>query len=121
MRWTDKDTRRLVYMREVERRPWAKIAACFPERSHQSCEVRYWYIHHRMLDAGERFAPDRTAKPQQAAARSPTKSPTSYHALITDRELRSRIETQGITAGLLGDPLPGRSALDKKRPSTIAQ
>jgi hypothetical protein len=41
--------------------------------------------------------------------------PTSR--LILDAELRSRISEQGITAGLLGDPPSGRSALDRKRAS----
>jgi hypothetical protein len=39
--------------------------------------------------------------------------PTSK--LILDAELRARISEQGITAALLGDPRPGRSALDRKR------
>lgn len=40
---------------------------------------------------------------------------TSTHMLVADCELRARIGLQGITAGLLGDPIPGRSALDQKR------
>lgn len=39
---------------------------------------------------------------------------TSTAKLMLDAELRMRIGAQGITAGLLGDPLPGRSALDLK-------
>lgn len=39
---------------------------------------------------------------------------TSTAKLVMDAELRSRIEVQGVTAGLLGDPMPGRSALDRK-------
>lgn len=35
-------------------------------------------------------------------------------ALREAAELRSRIALQGLTAGLLGDPLPGRSALDER-------
>lgn len=34
--------------------------------------------------------------------------------LPLDAELRGRIQMQGATAGLMGDPVPGRSALDKK-------
>lgn len=41
--------------------------------------------------------------------------PTSTAKLRMDAELRERIGVLGITAGLLGDPLPGRSALDRKR------
>lgn len=40
---------------------------------------------------------------------------TSTAMLVMDAELRSRISELGITGGLLGDPAPGRSALDKKR------
>lgn len=40
---------------------------------------------------------------------------TSTSKLVMDAELRSRISEQGITAGLLGDPRPGRSALDAKK------
>lgn len=50
------------------------------------------------------------ARPAKPSARS-----TSTARLVMDAELRSRIELQGITAGLLGDPMPGRSALDRKR------
>lgn len=39
----------------------------------------------------------------------------STAVLMLDAELRNRIAEFGITAGLLGDPPPGRSALDKKR------
>lgn len=39
---------------------------------------------------------------------------TSTAKLVMDAELRSRIELQGVTAGLLGDPMPGRSALDRR-------
>ena len=39
---------------------------------------------------------------------------TSTIRYALDAELRGRIATQGVTAGLLGDPLPGRSALDKR-------
>lgn len=44
---------------------------------------------------------------------------TSTAKLVMDAELRSRIEVQGITGGLLGDPMPGRSALDRKRAGEI--
>jgi hypothetical protein len=40
---------------------------------------------------------------------------TSTQSLQFAAEMLVRVGSQGITAGLLGDPLPGRSALDKKR------
>lgn len=39
----------------------------------------------------------------------------STSKLVMDAELRARISEQGITAGLLGDPRPGRSALDRMK------
>lgn len=53
------------------------------------------------------------AKPAQDAGYA--RSSISTAKLVMDAELRSRIAVMGITGGLLGDPLPGRSALDKKR------
>lgn len=50
----------------------------------------------------------------QAAPAPPSVRRVSTAALIADAELRTRIALQGITAGLLGDPLPGRSALDRR-------
>lgn len=35
--------------------------------------------------------------------------------MVSDAELRARIEILGPTGGLLGDPLPGRSALDQRK------
>jgi hypothetical protein len=40
---------------------------------------------------------------------------TSTAMLVADAELRSRIAVLGITGGLLGDPEPGRSALDRRK------
>lgn len=48
------------------------------------------------------------------SAKLPRARRVSTHVLVTDAELRSKIELQGPTAGLLGDPLPGRSALDER-------
>lgn len=47
------------------------------------------------------------AEPQGYASISTAK-------LVMHAELQSRIEVLGVTGGLLGDPLPGRSALDKR-------
>jgi hypothetical protein len=40
---------------------------------------------------------------------------TSTAKFAGEAEIRNRISVQGLTAGLFGDPLPGRSALDQKR------
>jgi hypothetical protein len=83
----------------------------------------------RRRDAGEpkpakirKAAPAPKPKPAPAAPvflqARPSASPlraASTSKLVMDAELRSRISEQGITAGLLGDPRPGRSALDAKK------
>ncbi len=38
----------------------------------------------------------------------------SVGVLMADQELRDRIRERGLTGGLLGDPAPGRSALDQR-------
>lgn len=56
--------------------------------------------------------------PVRTAARPGTdyaRSSVSTAKLVMDAELRARIEVMGITGGLLGDPLPGRSALDRRK------
>lgn len=62
-------------------------------------------------------------QPLRAPARAPIKPPQpldyarssmSTARLIMDAELRRRIEVLGATGGLLGDPEPGRSALDRR-------
>jgi hypothetical protein len=45
----------------------------------------------------------------------PSPSVVATSRLVLDAELRNRIAERGITGGLLGDPPPGRSALDEKR------
>ena len=53
----------------------------------------------------------------QAKAPAEPVRPARNSMLVMDAELRSRISEQGITAGLLGDPPSGRSALDAKKAS----
>jgi hypothetical protein len=57
-------------------------------------------------------------KPQPLASPATTTEPsaraTSTAKLMIDAELRARLEVQDITAALLRDPLPGRSALDRR-------
>lgn len=43
---------------------------------------------------------------------------TSTQVMQFAAEMLTRVGAQGITAGLLGDPPPGRSALDRKRAGT---
>lgn len=44
---------------------------------------------------------------------------TSTAVLRFDAEIRARVTEKGVTAGLLGDPVRGRSALDRKRAGIV--
>jgi len=44
---------------------------------------------------------------------------TSTQSLLFAAEMRNRIDPRNITAGLLGDPPPARSALDRKRAGIV--
>lgn len=76
------------------------------------------YVRKQMIKAAAE-ARARPAVPQRVrnyeASRAPAVAPqpTSTFRYVMDAELRARIEGQGVTAGLLGDPVKGRSALDK--------
>lgn len=71
----------------------------------------------RHLAAAAMEAPTRAVKPVEGDAHVKR---TSTQAYLFAAEMRARIGSQGITAGLLGDPPPGRSALDEKRGTAIA-
>jgi hypothetical protein len=83
-------------------------------RTRWACKVQY-----SALKSGRARGVAAKTPPASAPAGQPTQPPTARlmhtSALVTDAELRSRIQSQGITAGLLGDPPAGRSALDQKR------
>jgi hypothetical protein len=44
---------------------------------------------------------------------------TSTARFKVEAEIRNRISVQGLTAGIFGDPMPGRSALDQKRGESV--
>lgn len=88
---------------------------------------------HELREAADRvagFDPKAAARPKAKPKPQPLRAfaapkppePTDYArssistaALRMDSELRARIEIMGVTGGLLGDPLPGRSALDRRK------
>lgn len=39
--------------------------------------------------------------------------------VLIDRDRRAQLEHESLTAALLGDPLPGRSALDRRGPRVV--
>lgn len=76
--------------------------------------------------AGFSFPPAPAALPPKPQVIAPPKialdverKNTSTQALLFAVEMRNRIAEQGITAGLLGDPPRGRSALDKMRSGVV--
>jgi hypothetical protein len=115
MKWSKRDTIALFNMRDRERLTWKAIGAAFPGRTAAACQVRY-YQFSKPATAPAAVAPVAIA---QAKATPPGRT-ISTAALIADNELRTRIAILGATGGLLGDPMPGRSALDEKRASGAA-
>lgn len=101
---------------------WVEISEA-TGHSIQSCIHRHKYqlekeINRKLREQAN--APE-VARAQPVMARSSPVTtyddlsrPTSTAGLMAHAMIRDRIATQGITAGLLGDPAPGRSALDRK-------
>lgn len=44
---------------------------------------------------------------------------TAPDRVLAERERRQALEPRSLTAALLGDPLPGYSALDKRKPHLV--
>jgi hypothetical protein len=107
-KWSKRDAAALIDMRDRRRMAWKVIAAAFPLRTLQACKVHYY-------QSKRPIAPCDIIWINQAPPTAPIGRTISTAALQLDNELVSRIAVLGITGGLLGDPLPGRSALDQKR------
>src|SRR4051812_26071569 len=91
---------------KAEGKPWAVIALRLPRHTQSACEQRYYKRNERpTIEPKPR--PTRAIVVQQAKNLSPTGRRMSTARLVVDAELRDRIGLQGITAGLLGDPMPG--------------
>lgn len=123
----------MFHMRDVQRMKWIDIARAFnrcgPGRDGPaSCcaSYQYWKAKYareaEMRAAGiepplrripANYDPPIEASPSVARSMAaPVKRPRYFSDL--DMNIMGRIERQGITAGFLGDPLPGRSALDRR-------
>lgn len=125
--WTDQQKSLLWQLREVEGLPWLVVAkrVGHPKGSCQTCLSA---MRRERVSAVTRSGPDRTSveRPRKLFLRAPENLvmlpplPPSARTmrtaiLVADAELRARCEVLGLTGGLLGDPLPGRSALDQMR------
>lgn len=122
--WSERDSARLIALRDALKLTWHMVAINLG-RTPKQCQMRYYYVHRHVTSArrAERAAEFKqrppiqisTAAIQQALPEAPRSARVMTTAqLLLDAELRSRIGAQGITAGLCGDPGPGRSALDKR-------
>lgn len=142
--WSPAKIDRLFEMRDVEDMTWAQIAEEFHYTGANCCTRYKYYKTKRHIEAIRRgdVAPDsqpvvsrrsrwtqprkpvpavvvkpvKPVKPQklkQAPASEPViHRPRYFHE--ADADIVARIERQGLTAGFLGDPPPGRSALDQR-------
>lgn len=73
-------------------------------------------LRQRARDAA-RAAREKPAAPRDYAGHM---SLTPKCKLVFDQELLDRIRERGLTAGFFGDPLPGRSALDRKLAAIVS-
>jgi hypothetical protein len=127
--WLAAEVARLILLRELHGLSWSEISEQIPGRSANSCSIAYYkrHTHRRQREAKHLVAGiEQMIGMQRLAAASPPLAPRSpgpppsptvvaTARLVLDAELRNRIAERGITGGLLGDPPPGRSALDEKR------
>ncbi|XUM25071.1 hypothetical protein ACRAVF_33950 (plasmid) [Bradyrhizobium oligotrophicum S58] len=115
--WTDNDVDVLVTMAEAGAQ-WAAIAAALT-RSPVGCQAKW-----RELRTPEQRALTRVAKIADLNAAATTAAPRARHCDSRDAEIMiarqapPRLPAQpprSLTAAVLGDPPPGRSALDQRR------
>lgn len=135
-RWTPEQLTRMTELRSRRPRvPWDEVArevghpksSCQQMMSHsidrrrienRKAECKALRARADELNAPKKHPPPLTLVRQQPAKPADpeyARSSISTAKLVMDAELRSRIEVMGITGGLLGDPLPGRSALDRRK------
>jgi hypothetical protein len=107
---------------------WPERYAEFPGRSLKACTNYAGRMRkHIRAERGEirramHGAPGATPIPQPETVLEPAPEAASFwrgtstaKLMSWDAFLSARVAEQGATAGLCGDPLPGRSALDRKR------
>ncbi|MBR1206978.1 MULTISPECIES: SANT/Myb-like DNA-binding domain-containing protein [unclassified Bradyrhizobium] len=140
--WTDLEDAKLLHARDVLRVPWDKIEQHMPGRSRGGCVRRYYTdlqadnqaTRRNWKAKGRRVAvPPKPVVPGIVRALVEVFAPPIAPAppkpvIVLDRggsaplgglrdyaELLARIAERGLTGGVLGDPPPGRSALDQRR------
>ncbi|OKO67472.1 SANT/Myb-like DNA-binding domain-containing protein [Bradyrhizobium sp. NAS96.2] len=127
--WTAEEHAELIRLRSgdgVTMRPWATIA--LPGRTSKACENEFYKarLAQRTISA---FQKKRRGRPPGPAVKPALVDEVAIAApkarcerrqqdldVLRDwAELRDRIAVCGLTGGVLGDPRPGRSALDQRR------
>jgi len=116
IRWPDEMIARIVELRDVHRLKWSKIGELIGKPKTHCCTAYHKYKSKLRIAAKRRElgAVAQTAAPEPALClvAAPETRPRYFHD--ADADIRARIARQGITAGFLGDPPPGRSALDQR-------
>lgn len=102
--WLAADVARLVNLRDVDRLAFPAIAEMFPGRTKKDCANKYYLEQARRAN---------TASPTIAVRERIRRSGKQ---IIEALQKPMRLpEHATLTAALFGDPLPGRSALDRQR------
>lgn len=113
--WTPEEDARLLEKlagrQGLGQKFWIGFAEEFPGRSFYALRQRYLVL--RMAAEGrKRIYPP---KPRVTTGRERRTQRQIVHAALHARKAAERLQPASLTAALLGDPLPGRSALDRKR------
>jgi len=119
-RWERANIDRLFSMREVQRLKWREIGNAFGLSAAMCC-ARYQYY----KGAGSSSDAPAAAPAVAATLAAPVKTMRPVEPVIhrpryiheADMDIIARIDRQGLTAGFLGDPPEGRSALDQRQGS----
>lgn len=109
--WTEEETAALLraYRREsaagYRKTSWAKIVRDVPGRTVAQCQgkIRYYIHGHQRAQPGKEVRHD----PEPRARTIPAD-------VIADAHARSFLSHRSLTSAFFGDPLPGRSALDRR-------
>lgn len=119
--WTVERLKLVVKLRDVDGLAWSMIGERFGVKGPICC-ARYHAYKAELRIAERRKAlglvdpqpknPARVERPSILPTINPEKRPRYFHS--DDMDVLGRVERQGLTAGFLGDPPPGRSALDKR-------
>ncbi len=116
-KWSRADIYRLFELRDVQKLKWREIGEAFGAPASVCC-TRYQYYKNGGASSGPPAVvpvgaakSDAPIKPARAA--EIVHRPRYFHE--ADADIAARISRQGLTAGFLGDPPPGRSALDQKQ------